>query len=94
MRPQTGYYDTLIEEAADLMESLALNLPFSGREQADRLLHHRCLPPPERPFHRLRQQRSEAHQFFMELFETHTFRLQELHAWLQGHVKPLPVLGQ
>ena len=28
MRPQLGYYDTLIEEAAALMESLANNHPF------------------------------------------------------------------
>ena len=28
MRPQLGYYDDLIEEAAALMESLALNHPF------------------------------------------------------------------
>ena len=28
MRPQMGYYDTLIEEAAALMESLAMNHPF------------------------------------------------------------------
>ena len=28
MRPQIGYYDTLIEEAAALMESLAMNHPF------------------------------------------------------------------
>ena len=27
-RPQTGYYDTLIHEAAALLESLAMNHPF------------------------------------------------------------------
>ena len=28
MRPQSGYYDTLIKKAAALMESLAMNHPF------------------------------------------------------------------
>ena len=28
MRPQIGYYDNIIEEAAALMESLAMNHPF------------------------------------------------------------------
>ena len=30
MRPQLGYYDSLIEEVAALMESLATNHPFKG----------------------------------------------------------------
>ncbi|MDZ7722210.1 MAG: Fic family protein [candidate division KSB1 bacterium] len=28
MRPQTGYYQNLIEESAALMESLVMNHPF------------------------------------------------------------------
>ena len=31
MRPQLGYYDSLIEEAAALMESLANKPPLCGR---------------------------------------------------------------
>jgi death-on-curing protein len=29
-RPQTGYYRDIVEEAAALMESLAINRPFVG----------------------------------------------------------------
>ena len=28
MRPQIGYYDSLVEEAAAMLESLAMNHPF------------------------------------------------------------------
>ena len=34
LRPQMGYYDGLIEEAAAMMESLAMNHPLRGRQQA------------------------------------------------------------
>ena len=51
MRPQIGYYDTLIEEAAALMESLAMNHPFIDRQQANGLLYHRRLPAQERQLH-------------------------------------------
>ena len=36
MRPQIGYYGGIVEEAAALMESLAINHPFRGRQQTDR----------------------------------------------------------
>ena len=35
MRPQLGYYDSLLKEAAALLESLANNHPFRGRQQAN-----------------------------------------------------------
>ncbi len=53
LRPQMGYYDGLIEEAAALMESLA-EPSFRGRQQAYRSRRHRYLPPSEQSFHRLR----------------------------------------
>ncbi len=74
------------------MESLALNLPFlDGNKRTAFCATAVCFRQNGRF---IDCDNNEAHQFFMELFETHTFRLQELHAWLQGHVKPLPVLGQ
>ena len=30
----------------------------------------------------------------MKLFKTNAFRFEELHAWLQEHVKPLSIMGQ
>ena len=35
MRPQLGYYDSLVEEAAALLESLVHESPLPGRQQAD-----------------------------------------------------------
>ena len=37
MRPQLGYYDGLIEEAAALLESLAMNHPFVDGNKRGRL---------------------------------------------------------
>ena len=55
MRPQLGYYNDILEEAAALMESLAMKPSIRGRQQAHCLLHHRHLPTQERSLHRLRQ---------------------------------------
>ena len=32
----------------------------------------------------------EAHAFFMQLFETNSFRFAELRSWLEEQVKPFP----
>ena len=37
MRPQMGYDDGIVEEAAAPMESLAINHRFVGEKQTDRL---------------------------------------------------------
>ena len=39
-RPQMGYYNSLFEEAAALMESLAMNHPVRRRQQAGGFLRH------------------------------------------------------
>ena len=87
MRPQIGYYDTLIKEAAALMESLAMNHPFvDGNKRA-------ALAATD-VFLRLNGwsidcDSLEAHAHFMNLFETNCFRFAELAVWLDGHVMPL-----
>ena len=58
MRPQMGYYDSIIEEAAALLESLAMNHPFVDGNKRNRLLRYRHFPAQERQLHRLRQRRS------------------------------------
>ena len=55
MRPQLGYYEGLIEQAAALMESLGKQPSLCRREQTGGLLRHRHLPAHERPLHRLRR---------------------------------------
>ena len=87
MRPQIGYYDTLIKEAAALLESLAMNHPFvDGNKRA-------ALAATD-VFLRLNGwsidcDSLETHAHFMHLFETNSFRFAELAVWLDGHVMPL-----
>ena len=87
MRPQIGYYDTLIKEAAALMESLAMNHPFVDGNK-------RAAFAATDVFLRLNGwsidcDSLEAHAHFMHLFETNSFRFAELAVWLDGHVMPL-----
>ena len=88
MRPQLGYYDGLIEEAAALMESLANNHPFvDGNKRVAFFVTDAFL--------RLNGQyidcdSLEAFEFFMRLFETESFRYAALLPWLEVKVQPLP----
>ena len=55
MRPQLGYYDGLLDEAAALLESLAMNHPFvDGNKRTAFLPQPTRILALERPFHRLR----------------------------------------
>ena len=91
LRPQIGYYDSIIEEAAALLESLAVNHPFvDGNKRvafasSDTFLRMNG--------HFIGCDSDGAYAFFMRLFETHSFRFAELKAWLEEHVKPLPATG-
>ena len=88
MRPQLGYYDSLIEEAAALMESLANNHPFvDGNKRvaffvADAFLRLNG--------HFIDCDSVEAYEFFMRLFEVNSFRFAQLYPWLEEKVKRLP----
>ena len=88
MRPQLGYYDEFIQEAAALMESLANNHPFlDGNKRvaffvADTFLRMNG--------HFIDCDNDEAYKFFMQLFETKSFRFAELEAWLEERIKALP----
>ena len=87
MRPQIGYYDTLIEEAAALMESLAMNHPFlDGNKRTAFYVTDTFL---RKNGHFIDCDNDEAHRFFMGLFETNSFRFAELRTWLEEHVRPL-----
>ncbi len=86
-RPQMGYYDGIIEEAAALMESLAMNHPFVDGNK-------RVAFFATAAFLRLNGwliecDSREAHTYFMQLFDTNSFRFAELKVWLEEHVKPL-----
>ena len=88
LRPQMGYYDGLIEEAAAMMESLAMNHPFvDGNKRTAFYATDTFL---RKNGHFIDCDNDEAYAFFMQLFETNSFRFAQLKVWLDEHVKPLP----
>ena len=90
-RPQMGYYDGIIEEAAAMMESLAMNRPFiDGNKRVAFAVTEVFLGLNG---HFIDCDSREAYDHFMQLFETNSFRFAELRAWLEEHVKPLPPNG-
>jgi death on curing protein len=81
-RPQTGYYEDIVAEAAALMESLAINHPFvDGNKRiafaaADvflRINGWRLHRPP-----------MQIHAEMMQMFEAGTFDIAHLDPWLRG----------
>ncbi len=88
MRPQLGYYNSLIEEAAALMESLANNHPFvDGNKRTALAVTDTFL---RLNGHYIDCDSREAYDFFMGLFEKNSFRFAQLLPWLEENVKPIP----
>lgn len=88
LRPQMGYYNGLLEEAAALMESLSQNHPFVDGNK-------RVAFVGTDSFLRMNGfyidcGRDTAYAFFMGLYESTSFRFASLVPWLEEHVKPLP----
>ena len=87
-RPQTGYYDDIVAEAAALMESLAINHPFvDGNKRiafaaADVFLRINGWHLGRAPIH--------IHAQMMQMFETATFDIAHLEPWLRAFVKATP----
>lgn len=81
-RPQTGYYDDLVAEAAALMESLVVNHPFvDGNKRiafaaADVFLRINGL--------RLQRAPVQIYADLMQMFESGTFDIAHLDPWLRG----------
>ena len=87
MRPQLGYYDGLIQEAAALMESLANNHAFvDGNKRVAFFVTDTFLRMNGRF---INCDNDEAHAFFMRMFEASSFRFTELNSWLQEKVELL-----
>lgn len=85
-RPQTGYYEDIVAEAAALVESLAINHPFvDGNKRiafaaADvffRINGWRLQRPP-----------AQIYPDMMQMFEVGTFDIAHLDPWLRGFAKP------
>ncbi len=81
-RPQTGYYEDIVMEAAALLESLAINHPFvDGNKRiafaaADVFLRINGW--------RLRRPPMQIHAEMIAMFETRTFDIAHLEPWLRG----------
>ena len=85
-RPQTGYYEDIVAEAAALLESLAINYPFiDGNKRvafaaADVFLRINGL--------RLQRAPMQIYVEMMQMFETDTFDIAHLAPWLRGFAAP------
>lgn len=87
LRPQMGYYEDLIAEAAALMESLAMNHPFVDGNK-------RIAFFAADTFLRVNGQwidcdSTESHQDFMAMFDQGAFDFHHLETWLRNHVRSL-----
>jgi death-on-curing protein len=85
-RPQTGYYDTLIHEAAALLESLVQNHPFVDGNK-------RVAFAVADVFLRINGdvitgESKSICEFLMKRFEDQAFDLEQLVPWLQSIAQP------
>jgi death-on-curing protein len=84
-RPQTGYYDDLISEAAALWESMAQNHPFiDGNKRAafavtDVFLKMNRLQITASP--------EATVSFIYSLYDSRTFNFEELATWLRSNTE-------
>jgi death-on-curing protein len=86
-RPQSGYYDDLVHEAAALMESLASNHPFiDGNKRASFAITDTFL---RLNGYYIEVEASSAHKFITESIEKRQLRIGPIRSWLSVHVRPL-----
>lgn len=82
-RPQTGYYADLVEEAAALWESLAQNHAFvDGNKRIAFAATYTFLAINGVE---LRASADSAYAFIDRLYESGSFRFEELAKWLRAH---------
>jgi len=85
-RPQTGYYEDIVAQAAALLESLAINHPFlDGNKRvafaaADVFLRINGW--------RLHRAPMQIHDELLQMFESGTFDFAHLEPWLRGFAEP------
>lgn len=88
-RPQSGYYGSIIEEAAALMESIANNHPFvDGNKRTSFAVCDTFLKMNGYYIH---CDNVEAYETLINMFETDSFNFSKLCAWLEEKVKPQPI---
>ena len=85
-RPQTGYYDTLVHEAAALLESLVQNHPFvDGNKRVAFAVVDVFLRING---HTITADSKSIYDYMITLFEDRTFDMAHLVPWLQEIVRP------
>jgi death on curing protein len=85
-RPQTGYYDTVVDEAAALLESLVQNHPFVDGNK-------RVAVAGVDVFLRINgywinANSNEVYDYLSKLFDDQTFDMAHLIPWLREIVRP------
>jgi len=83
-RPQTGYYDDLIAEAAALFESLAVNHPFiDGNKRVAFAATDTFLRVNG---YKINANSTVIYKKMIELFDNKSFRFEKLEPWLRSIV--------
>jgi death on curing protein len=86
-RPQNGYYDDLIHEAAALMESLVNNHAFfDGNKRISLAATDTFLRINGYSLH---LEPSASYKFITESMSRGEFRIRQIREWLSEHVQPL-----
>ncbi|MHB8503951.1 MAG: type II toxin-antitoxin system death-on-curing family toxin [Candidatus Acidiferrales bacterium] len=86
-RPQNGYYDDLIHEAAALMESLASNHAFlDGNKRVSLAVTDTFLRING---YYLELEPLAAYKFITESISKSEFRVRQIREWLTAHTRPL-----
>jgi death-on-curing protein len=87
MRPQLGYYEEVLDQAAALMESLANNHPFiDGNKRVAVFVTDTFLRMNGKY---IECENQAAYRHFIQLFERGEFRFEQLRTWLEGHIRAL-----
>lgn len=87
-RPQTGYYNSLEEEAAALMESLGKNHGFLDGNK--RIAFTATDVFLRRNGFYVEVDAQEGHEFIYGSMDRHEFRFPQILNWIRQHIKPLP----
>jgi|SRR5580698_6253471 death-on-curing protein len=87
LRPQSGYYNNLIEEASALMESLANNHAFIDGNKRISFVMTDVLLRLHGYF--LDVEALEAHKLITQAMEKNEFRFPTIRDWIASVVKPL-----
>ena len=86
--PEPDRYESIAAEVAALMENLYRNRPFvDGNKRTATTVGEVFLH--QNGYYIDIDDEFEAYDFFMELFDEDSFRLDNLLPWLEEHVKPL-----